>query len=135
VDKLLCSTKLMSSAGSSSAPGHVRPPLAAKNTSASNYLYPVDGVFPPPSNDFQSGDAIVSIGNNTANPTPGLRQDHRLFWGTYIRPDSITVLHLRTDSSISGRVLVGLKDEALITLTASQFALHYGDWEHVTSHH
>ncbi|MDR3749918.1 MAG: Vps62-related protein [Terracidiphilus sp.] len=129
VDNFFAQSKLMSSGGIVLASPATYTALAA-NTSASNYLTPTNGVFPTASNDFQSGDPIVSIGSNTGesnSPVYVKTIDN----GTYIDLKYYMFYTWNGFQGFQAGILVGLQTEPYY-FDWSQFALHYGDWEHVT---
>jgi hypothetical protein len=129
VDSFFAQSKLMSSSGIVLANPVTYAALAA-NPSASNYLTPSNGVFPTASNDFQSGDAIVSIGNNTAESNSPVYVK-TIDYGTYIDLKYYMFYTWNGFQGFQAGILVGLKTKPYY-FDWSQFALHYGDWEHVT---
>jgi hypothetical protein len=129
VDSFFAQSKLMSSGGIVLDNPVTYAALAA-NTSASNYLTPSNGVFPTASNDFQSGDAIVSIGNNTAESNSPVYVK-TIDYGTYIDLKYYIFYTWNGFQGFQAGILVGLKTKPYY-FDWSQFALHYGDWEHVT---
>jgi hypothetical protein len=104
--------------------------VLAANPSASNYLAPTNGVFPSSSNDFESGDSLVSLGNNTGQSnTP-------VYVKTIVNADSIDLKYYTfyTWNGFQGfqvGVITNFKTQPYYFNWAS-FASHYGDWEHIT---
>ena len=129
VDNFFAQSELMNSSGAVLANPATYSTLAA-NTSASNYLTPSNGVFPSATNDFQSGDPIVSVGNDTGQSNSPVYVK-TIDYGTYIDLKYYLFYTWNGFQGFQAGILVGLKTEPYY-FDWAQFALHYGDWEHVT---
>lgn len=108
----------------------VNPAVLAANSSASNYLYPANGVFPSSSDDFESGDPIISIGNNTG------QSNSPVYVKTIVNADSIDLKYYmfypwNGFQAFQVGVITNFVTQPYY-FNWARFALHYGDWEHVT---
>jgi hypothetical protein len=108
----------------------VTPAVLAANTPFGNYMTPTNGVFPSSSNDFESGSPITSIGNNTGLSTAPV------YVKTIDNGNSIDLKYylFYTWNGFQGfqaGVITDFVTQPYYFNWAS-FALHYGDWEHVT---
>jgi len=108
----------------------VNPAVMAANPSATNHLVPANGVFPSSTDDFESGGPIVAIGNNTG------QSNSPVYVKTIVNADSIDLKYYMfyTWNGFQG-FQVGVITDFVTKpyyFNWARFALHYGDWEHVT---
>lgn len=103
----------------------------ATYSSASNYLRFTNGVFPSDTNEFETGDPIVPAS------TPGWGQSNApiyvktIDYGSYIDLKFYMFYGINGFQTFQAGILVGLKTQPYLFDWAN-FALHQGDWEHVT---
>jgi len=126
----LAASNMVNSSGTVIAAG-VTPAIMAANTSSTNYLVPTNGVYPSASNEFESG---VSV---TASGTSGLSQITAPVYvkvcdfGTYVDIKYFFFYTWNGFEPFRVGILQGLTTNPF-NFDWANFALHYGDWEHVT---
>lgn len=126
----LAQSSLMDANGNMIA-ASVTPAILAVNTSSTNYMVPANGVYPSSSNDFESGAAPTASNDNGMGQVSAPVYVKVCDFGTYV---DIKYFYFYTWNGFQA-FRVGV--DSLFTTTAynfdwAQFALHYGDWEHVT---
>jgi hypothetical protein len=109
----------------------VTPAILAANTASTNYMVPANGIYPSATNDFESGVTA------TASSTSGLGQVSApvyvkvLDFGTYVDIKYFYFYTWNGFEPFRAGIISGLTTKAY-NFDWAQFALHYGDWEHVT---
>jgi hypothetical protein len=109
----------------------VTPASLAANTTSTNYLVPSNGVYPTPSNDFESGDAAVASSTANMGQVNSPVYVKVLDFGTYIDIKYFLFYPWNGFQPFQVGVITNFKTEPY-NLDWAGFALHYGDWEHVT---
>jgi hypothetical protein len=100
-------------------------------SAATNYLSFTNNVFPTASNDFESGDAIVpgaSAGWGQSNAPIYVKT---INYGSYIDLKFYMFYGINGFQTFQAGIIVDFKTQPYLFDWAN-FALHEGDWEHVT---
>jgi len=130
VEEFLSQNSMLSSSGTVLKSG-LTPADLTTYSSSSNYLSFTNNTFPSASNDFESGDAIVP------GTTSGWGQSNApiyvktIDYGTYIDLKFYMFYGINGFQTFQAGIIVDFKTEPYLFDWAN-FALHEGDWEHVT---
>jgi hypothetical protein len=109
----------------------VTPAILAANTAATNYMVPANGAYPSASNDFESGVTPSASGISGLGQVSAPVYVKVCDFGTYVDIKYFYFYTWNGFESFRVGVLQGLTTKGY-NFDWAQFALHYGDWEHVT---
>jgi len=107
------------------------PAILAANTASTNYLVPANGVYPSASNDFETGVTATSSGTSGLGQVKAPVYVKVLDFGTYVDIKYFFFYTWNGFQAFRTGIISGLTTKPY-NFDWSQFALHYGDWEHVT---
>ena len=130
VEEFLAESSMLDSSGNVLKSG-LTPADLTTYSSSTNYLRFTNGVFPSAGNDFETGDAIVagsSSGWGQSNAPIYVKTiDH----GSYIDLKFYTFYAINGFQTFQAGIIVDFVTQPYL-FDWGNFALHQGDWEHVT---
>jgi hypothetical protein len=107
------------------------PAILAANTSSTNYMVPADGVYPSSSDEFETGAAPAASGSSGLGKVTAPIYVKVVDYGTYVDIKYFMFYTWNGFQAFRVGVLSGFSTTPY-NFDWAQFALHYGDWEHVT---
>jgi hypothetical protein len=100
-------------------------------SSSSNYLSFTNNTFPSATNDFESGDAIVPGASSGWGQSNAPIYVKTIDYGTYIDLKFYMFYGINGFQTFQAGIIVNFKTQPYV-FDWGNFALHEGDWEHVT---
>ena len=130
VEAFLSASSMLDSSGNVLKSG-LTPADLSTYSSSSNYLRFTNNVFPTAGNDFETGDPIVagsSAGWGQSNAPIYVKT---IDYGSYIDLKYYTFYAINGFQTFQAGIIVNFKTQPYV-FDWADFALHQGDWEHVT---
>ena len=103
----------------------------ATYSSASNYLSFTNGVWPSAGNDFETGDPIVPGASSGWGQSNSPIYVKTIDYGTYIDLKFYTFYAINGFQTFQAGIIVNFVTQPYV-FDWGNFALHQGDWEHIT---
>jgi hypothetical protein len=130
VEEFLSQNSMLDSSGKVLKSG-LTPADLATYGSSTNYLSFTNGTFPSASNDFESGDPIVAGASSGWGQSNAPIYVKTIDYGTYIDLKFYMFYGINGFQTFQAGIIVNFKTQPYLFDWAG-FALHEGDWEHVT---
>ena len=130
VEEFLSASSMLDQSGNTLKSG-LTPADLATYSSSTNYLRFTNGVFPTAGNDYETGDPIVAgsaAGTGQSNAPVYVKT---IDYGTYIDLKFYLFYAINGFQTFQAGIIVNLKTQPYL-FDWGNFALHQGDWEHVT---
>jgi hypothetical protein len=107
------------------------PAILAANTASTNYLVPSNGVYPSSSDEFETGVTPAASGTTGLGQVTAPVYVKVIDFGTYVDIKYFFFYTWNGFQPFRAGIISGLTTKSY-NFDWAQFALHYGDWEHVT---
>jgi hypothetical protein len=126
----LTASKLLDAKGNVLA-SPATPAALAANPASTNYLVPADGVYPSASDELESGVTPTETSTSGLGQVTAPVYVKVLDFGTYVDIKYFFFYAWNGFQPFRAGIISGLTTKAY-NYDWAQFALHYGDWEHIT---
>jgi hypothetical protein len=130
VEPFLSESSLLDQSGNVIKSG-LTPADLATHSSATNYLRFTNDVFPSDTNEFETGDPIVPGSSSGWGQSNAPIYVKTIDYGSYIDLKFYMFYAINGFQTFQAGIIVNFKTQPYLFDWAS-FALHQGDWEHVT---